>query len=61
MFENCSFSYTKDAKGGRPFIVGIKDREYSKDNMERWYMVLLTEKETKQIYEMLNEYFKEES
>ena len=31
IFENCSFSYTADAKGGRPFIVGVKDREHSDD------------------------------
>lgn len=61
IFENCSFCYEKDAKGGQLFIVGIKDREHSNDDTERWNMVSLTEKETRQIYEMLNEYFKEES
>lgn len=27
IFKNCSFSYDENAKGGRPFIVGVRDRE----------------------------------
>ena len=36
LFENCSFCYNKDDQSDRPFIIGVKDREHSDDNMERW-------------------------
>ena len=61
IFENCSFSYTADAKGGRPFIVGIKDREHSDDSIERWDMASLREEEAKLVYELLKKHFEIES
>lgn len=39
LFENCSFCYNKDDQSDRPFIIGVKDREHSDDNMERWNLV----------------------
>lgn len=59
LFENCSFYYNEDAQSDRPFIVGVKDREHSNDNMERWDMVSLTEDEAKSVYKLLKQYFKD--
>ena len=61
IFENCSFSYTADAKGGRPFIVGIQDREHYDNSTERWDMASLIEDEAKLVYELLKKHFEIES
>lgn len=62
VFKNCIFSYDEDAKGGRPFIVGVRDREsVVKDNIERWDLASLDENEAREVYELLHEHFKEES
>ena len=52
---------TADAKGGRPFIVGIKDREHSDNSTERWDMASLREEEAKLVYELLKKHFEIES
>ena len=59
LFKNCSFEYNKDAESDHPFIIGVKDREHSDDNAERWDMVSLTKDETKSVYELLKQYFKD--
>jgi hypothetical protein len=59
LFENCSFYYNKDDQSDRPFIIGVKDREHSDDNMERWDMVSLTEDEAKLVYKLLKQNFKD--
>ena len=52
----------EDAKGGRPFIVGVRDRESDvKANIERWDLVSLDENEAREVYELLHEHFKKES
>lgn len=62
IFKNCSFSYNEDAKGGRPFIVGVRDRESDvKANIERWDLASLDENEAREVYELLHEHFKKES
>jgi hypothetical protein len=59
LFENCSFYYGEDAKSDRPFIIGVKDREHSDNNTERWDMVSLNENEAKMVYELLKQHFKD--
>lgn len=59
LFENCSFCYDKDTQSDRPFIIGVKDREHSDDNMERCDMVSLTEDEAKSVYKLLKQYFED--
>lgn len=59
LFENCSFYYNKDTQSDRPFIIGVKDREHSDYNMERWDMVSLTEDEAKLVYKLLKQNFKD--
>ena len=59
IFENCCFSYTADAKGGRPLIVGVKDRERSDDSTERWNMASLSEEDAKLVYELLKKHFED--
>lgn len=62
IFENCSFSYDEDAKSRRPFVVGVRDREYDiKDNIERWNLVSLDEDEAREVYELLHKHFGKES
>lgn len=57
LFDNCSFYYNEDTD--RPFVIGVKDRENSDDNMERWDMVSLSKDDAKKIYELLKNYFED--
>lgn len=61
LFDNCSFYYNEDAECDRPFVIGVKDRENSDDNMERWDMVSLSKEEAKRIYELLKNHLQIES
>lgn len=61
VFDNCSFYYNADTKSNRPFVIGVKDREHSNDDMERWDMVSLTKEDAKKIYELLKNHLKTES
>lgn len=61
LFDNCSFYHNPDAKSDRPYIIGVRDRECSDTNMERWNMASLTEEDAKKIYNLLKNHFKEES
>lgn len=62
IFENCSFSYNEDAKGGRPFVVGVRDRKSDiKDNIERWDLASLDEDEAREVYKLLHKHFGKES
>lgn len=42
LFDNCSFYYNEDTESDRPFVIGVRDRENSDDNVERWDMVSLS-------------------
>ena len=57
LFDNCSFYYNEDTENDRPFIIGVKDRENSDDNVERWDMVSLSKDDAKKIYELLKKSF----
>ena len=59
LFDNCSFYYNEDAESDRPFVIGVKDRENSDDNMERWDMVSLSKEDAKKIYELLKNHFED--
>ena len=53
LFDNCSFYYSEDTESDRPFIIGVRDRENSDDNVERWDIVSLSKDDAKKIYELL--------
>ena len=57
LFDNCGFYYNEDTENDRPFIIGVKDRENSDDNVERWDMVSLSKDDAKKIYELLKKSF----
>ena len=57
LFDNCSFYYNEDTENDRPFVIGVKDRENSDDNAERWDMVSLSKDDAKKIYELLKKSF----
>lgn len=57
LFDNCSFYYNEDTENDRPFVIGVKDRENSDDNVERWDMVSLSKDDAKKIYELLKKSF----
>lgn len=57
LFDNCGFYYDEDTENDRPFIIGVKDREHSDDNAERWDMVSLSKDDAKKIYELLKKSF----
>ena len=57
LFDNCVFYYNEDTENDRPFIIGVKDRENSDDNVERWDMVSLSKDDAKKIYELLKKSF----
>lgn len=57
LFDNCGFYYNEDTENDRPFIIGVKDRENSDDNVERWDMVSLSKDDAKTIYELLKKSF----
>lgn len=59
LFDNCSFYYNEDTESDRPFVIGVKDRENSDDNMERWDMVSLSRDDAKKIYELLKNRFED--
>lgn len=59
LFENCSFYYGENTKSDRPFIIGVKDREHSNNDMERWDMVSLEEDDARMVYELLKQHFKD--
>lgn len=56
VFDNCSFYYNADTKSNRPFVIGVKDREHSNNDM-----VSLTKEDAKKIYELLKNHLKTES
>lgn len=47
LFDNCSFYYNEDTESDRPFVIGVRDRENSDDNVERWDMVSLSKDDAK--------------
>ena len=59
LFDDCSFYYNEDTESDRPFVIGVKDREHSDDNMERWDMVSLSRDDAKKIYELLKNHFED--